>query len=218
MTTKESLKVSCTVERSNVEGDISTVIIVDRSIDPVTPFMSQMTYQGLLDEFYKLEFSYIEMHPSVVDSKIGPNEECKPIYKSLRRDPVFYEIKDMNIRLLGKYMAKAITDIKQLNHIIRENKEMDQLEAVKILKENNDKVQILAMHQNLSYPILKSMDTDFEKSKLALLDVSFSNLGNRGWHQRQRPDRKHRRLDHSSRTFARDLSCALCSFTVKKRT
>lgn len=147
-------------------------IIVDRSVDLVTPFMPQMTYQGFLDERYKLEFSYIEFHPSIQDNNISPDEIVKPIYKGLAKDPVFQEIKDMNIKLLGKYFAKAITDIKDLNHATRENKELDSLEAVKILKENNNRTQLIAMHQNLSYPILKSLDKEFVQSKLALLSVS----------------------------------------------
>lgn len=146
-------------------------IVVDRSVDLVTPFMAQMTYQGLLDERYKLEYSYIELHPSVVDSNISPDEDKKNIYKALSKDLIFQEIKDMNIKLLGKYFAKSITDIKELNHATRENKSLDAVEAVKILKENNDKVQLLSMHQNLSYPILKSLDKEFVQSKLALQSV-----------------------------------------------
>lgn len=146
-------------------------IVVDRSVDLVTPFMAQMTYQGLIDEKYKVEYSYIEIHPSLVDNNISPDEVKKPIYKALNKDPVFQELKDMNIKLLGKYFMKAITDIKELNHKTRDNKDLDPLEAVKILKENNDRVQLLALHQNLSYPILKSLDKEFAQSKMALQAV-----------------------------------------------
>lgn len=147
-------------------------IIVDRSVDLVTPFIGQMTYQGLLDEFYDLRFSYLEMHPSILDSAIPADENRKPIYKCMTKDPLFHELKDMNIRLLGRYFAKAITEIKEKNHSTRDNKELDSLEAVKILKENNDKVQVISMHQNLSYPILKSLERDFEKEKMALQEVA----------------------------------------------
>ena len=78
-------------------------IVVDRSVDLVTPFMTQMTYHGMLDESYNLSFSYIEMHKSILDSSVAPNEPGKPVYIDLRKDKTFNEIKDMNIRLLGKY-------------------------------------------------------------------------------------------------------------------
>ena len=34
---------------------IQTVVLFDRSVDLVTPFCSQMCYEGLLDEYYNIE-------------------------------------------------------------------------------------------------------------------------------------------------------------------
>ena len=32
------------------EGSIDTLLLLDREVDPVTPLMTQLTYEGLVDE------------------------------------------------------------------------------------------------------------------------------------------------------------------------
>jgi hypothetical protein len=36
--------------------DIDELILIDRQVDMVTPMCTQLTYEGLVDEFYKIQF------------------------------------------------------------------------------------------------------------------------------------------------------------------
>lgn len=38
-------------------GPIQTLILIDREADLVTPLLTQLTYEGLLDELFKIKFS-----------------------------------------------------------------------------------------------------------------------------------------------------------------
>jgi hypothetical protein len=37
--------------------EIQKVLIIDREVDLISPFMTQFTYEGLIDEFYQIENS-----------------------------------------------------------------------------------------------------------------------------------------------------------------
>ena len=39
----------------NVSEAIDTLIIIDRNVDLVTPLLTQLTYEGLIDEFFGIQ-------------------------------------------------------------------------------------------------------------------------------------------------------------------
>lgn len=149
------------------EGKIDAAIIVDRSVDPVTPFVSQMTYEGLLDESYRIVYSYIEVHPSLLDSSIPPNEPVKNAYRRLKNDEYFEEIRDMNIRALGGRLKVDLIKAREDAKAIRQNQEFDKLDVIKQLKTLDTRIKIIEMHLNLSYSLLKRLAEDSTKDKLA---------------------------------------------------
>ena len=83
-------------------------------------------------------------------------------------------------------MANNIQELKEKIHAVKANRKVDELdvESLKQLKENDHRMQLLAIHQNLSYPIMKSLDKQFEIDKIALMGVISSHKGNNCWHQR----------------------------------
>jgi vacuolar protein sorting-associated protein 33A len=42
----------------NEAPEIQKVLLIDRSVDLITPFMTQLTYEGLVDEFFQIENSF----------------------------------------------------------------------------------------------------------------------------------------------------------------
>lgn len=47
---------------------ISRVILIDRELDPLTPFMTQLTYEGMIDELIGIRTGFIEVDSSVLDT------------------------------------------------------------------------------------------------------------------------------------------------------
>ncbi len=46
--------------------EIDSLILIDRSTDLVTPLLTQMTYEGLVDEMFGITNSFIEIDAELV--------------------------------------------------------------------------------------------------------------------------------------------------------
>lgn len=181
------------------EGNIDAAIIVDRSVDTATLFISQMTYQGLLDEAFRIVYSYIEVHPSLLDSSVSPDEPMKNAYRRLRDDEYFGEIKGMNIKKLGIRLKNDLIKAKEEAHKVREDTEMDKLDIIKKLKVLDTRIKTIEMHLNLSYTILKRLSDESTREKLSLEKVAPTlTQGHTFRHTEQGAHRQDRRLYHSA--------------------
>ncbi|XP_062517711.1 vacuolar protein sorting-associated protein 33B-like [Corticium candelabrum] len=82
---------------------IDALILMDRSCDYVTPLCSQVTYQGILDDVFKIKSGFLDLEPSVT-GKDGP---VKLLLNSAA-DSVFADIRDMHfVSVFGKLQKKA---------------------------------------------------------------------------------------------------------------
>ena len=45
----------------NADAEIDCMILLDRSIDPISPFLIQQNYEGQIDETFGIESSYTEI-------------------------------------------------------------------------------------------------------------------------------------------------------------
>ncbi|CAB4300881.1 unnamed protein product [Prunus armeniaca] len=83
-----------------VVPEINTLILLDREVDMVTPMCSQLTYEGLLDEFLHINNGAVELDASVM----GVQQEGKKIKVPLNSsDKLFKEIRDLNFEVVGQY-------------------------------------------------------------------------------------------------------------------
>ncbi len=62
------------------------MIILDRSIDFLTPLLRQITYEGLVDEFYGINGGVVRIPSSLLDDGNGAPKERKneSAYKSIK--------------------------------------------------------------------------------------------------------------------------------------
>jgi hypothetical protein len=70
---------------------IDALIMLDRSCDYVTPLCSQVTYQGVLDDVFKIKSSFLDLQPEIT----GKETPVKLLLNSAS-DSVFAEIRDMH--------------------------------------------------------------------------------------------------------------------------
>ncbi|WRT69548.1 uncharacterized protein IL334_006535 [Kwoniella shivajii] len=105
-------------------GDIGTssqvdgLIIIDRSIDWVTPMCTQLTYEGMLDEFVGIRNAHIEVDATLLDSNTAPAPSpsalpSTPITKKRKhhltsqKDTLYSELRDLNFAVVGSRLSKV---------------------------------------------------------------------------------------------------------------
>ncbi|WWC92946.1 uncharacterized protein L201_007909 [Kwoniella dendrophila CBS 6074] len=105
-------------------GDIESstqvdgLIILDRSVDWVTPMCTQLTYEGMLDEFVGIKNSHIEIDSSLVESNPAPAPSpsalpSTPITKKRKhhltsqRDKLYSELRDLNFAVVGSRLSRV---------------------------------------------------------------------------------------------------------------
>ncbi len=50
----------------SISQTIDSLIIIDRSVDPITPLCTQLTYEGLIDEVFGIRTSHVKVDSSIV--------------------------------------------------------------------------------------------------------------------------------------------------------
>lgn len=81
---------------------MAKLIVIDRSVDFVTPMCTPFTYEALIDEFYEIEQNCITLQP---DEKNGlQNAKTMKLTKSY--DAVYQPLRDLNIKRVVKELEE----------------------------------------------------------------------------------------------------------------
>ncbi|KAK1283991.1 hypothetical protein QJS10_CPA09g01806 [Acorus calamus] len=90
--------------------EINTLILLDREVDMVTPMCTQLTYEGLLDEFLHVNNGAIELDASIM----GIQQEGKKIKVPLNSsDKLYKETRDLNFEVVVKVLRQKAESMKQ---------------------------------------------------------------------------------------------------------
>ncbi|XP_043702647.1 vacuolar protein-sorting-associated protein 33 homolog isoform X4 [Telopea speciosissima] len=98
-----------------VDGDASTLWHIAKAIhklevDMVTPMCSQLTYEGLLDEFLRINNGSVELDASIM----GVQQEGKKVKVPLNSsDKLFKETRDLNFEVVVQVLRQKATSMKQ---------------------------------------------------------------------------------------------------------
>ncbi|KAF8910066.1 Sec1-like protein [Gymnopilus junonius] len=110
---------------------IDSVIILDRKVDLITPLLTQLTYEGLVDELIGIKNSHVELPLSLLTPPTATNanntsasistspsgsaipvvavkkDTKKKHHLTTTTDPLFAELRDLNFSLVGKKLNKV---------------------------------------------------------------------------------------------------------------
>lgn len=112
-----------------IPSTIDTLIVVDRGVDLLTPFLTQLTYQGIIDEEFGVASGAIRTdHPAMkltVPRPIRiPNREPLPVFENVillnARDDAHVRIRDYIINNVGVELHRWSQEIKN-NYERRKN-------------------------------------------------------------------------------------------------
>ncbi|XP_062156299.1 vacuolar protein-sorting-associated protein 33 homolog [Alnus glutinosa] len=93
-----------------VVPEINTLILLDREVDMVTPMCSQLTYEGLLDEFLRINNGSVELDSSIMGVQQEGKKTKVPLNSS---DKLFKEIRDLNFEVVVQILRQKATSMKQ---------------------------------------------------------------------------------------------------------
>ena len=106
---------------SQITPVIDSLLLIDRSVDLLTPLLTQLTYEGLIDEIFAIENTNVQLpadrFPAKEETKgkgpAPPKDPQKPRKIILNSgDALYSEIRDINFSAVGPVLsreAKRIT-------------------------------------------------------------------------------------------------------------
>ncbi|KAE9409193.1 ATP binding protein [Gymnopus androsaceus JB14] len=101
-------------------SNFDSLIVIDRRVDMITPLLTQLTYEGLMDELLGIKNSHVELPASLVAPPPNPQtgataappppppaaaslrKENKKKYHLSSADSLFMELRDVNFSNVGK--------------------------------------------------------------------------------------------------------------------
>ncbi|KAF8807938.1 Sec1-like protein [Phlegmacium glaucopus] len=171
---------------------IDSLIVLDRRVDMITPLLTQLTYEGLVDELIGIKNSHVELplsllSPPTVGTSNAANaastsnttppanaipvvaikkESKKKHHLTTVTDPLFSELRDINFSLVGKRLNKVARRLDEDYKTNLQTKTVAQLrDFVGKLGGLQTEHQALRLHTGLSEMIVPLTRTDiFNKS------------------------------------------------------
>ncbi|XP_060558501.1 vacuolar protein sorting-associated protein 33A-like isoform X2 [Ruditapes philippinarum] len=99
-----------------ITPQIDNLVIIDRTVDLLTPLLTQLTYEGLIDEFYGINNTSVKLPPEKFRSKDESGSTSDMEYKSVvlnSTDELFSELRDKNFSAVGNTVSKKAKIITQ---------------------------------------------------------------------------------------------------------
>lgn len=95
-----------------------SVIIIDREVDFVTPLLTQLTYEGLIDEIFKIQNNQTEADTKIVGQ---PAQSSSTTSQSKSRtvtldssDKLYEQLRDANFAIVGSLLKKVVLRLQQV--------------------------------------------------------------------------------------------------------
>lgn len=142
-----------------VPPEIESVIIIDRSVDLATPLCTQLTYEGLVDEFFGIKNNWLEL-PEKIAPPLPSGQPTKVELNS--GDQLYTEVRDLSWTKVGPYLAKKTRSLSS------EYDEKKDLKTVSQIKQFTSKLQRL---KDEKYSL--QLHTDIATEIKAMTDDAF---------------------------------------------
>ena len=97
----------CVNSSRSTSSICDSIIILDRTVDLITPLRSQLTYEGIIDELYSIKSSILIFNLAFVEldqSFLTKGIKSKKILLN-SADPVFRDIRD---QVLVNFISRAL--------------------------------------------------------------------------------------------------------------
>ena len=176
-------------EANNTPPQLDTIIILDRKVDMITPFLTQLTYEGLIDEFFNIKNSSVKLPGErFAQDQTEPTNSSADNINTVKqivlnsKDELYTELRDKNFNAVGTTLsrkAKAISNAfeegKDTKKTVQEFKQfVDKLPHMQSLK------QSITTHTTIAEMIKEKTDSS---SFLEALQIEQELVNNQKIHQ-----------------------------------
>jgi len=135
---------------NNKSTEIAAIIIMDRKVDMVTPMLTPLTYEGLLDDVLKIDSGLIKVDTDILDPQEpdptdGPDAvaalkkaaEDRPAHMTLPlndMDTLYVEVRDQHVEKFGTFLQNQAKALKE-SHTNFSDKNKDLTELHQFVKQ-----------------------------------------------------------------------------------
>ncbi|RKO88216.1 Sec1-like protein, partial [Blyttiomyces helicus] len=104
-------------------SDIDSLIVIDRTVDMITPMCTQLTYEGLIDEVYGIKSSFVELDPAIIGPSSStpagtgtPTSSQAPIKRKKvplnESDKLYSQLRNLNFAVVGGLLNQVARRIR----------------------------------------------------------------------------------------------------------
>ncbi|KAI9342920.1 Sec1-like protein [Obelidium mucronatum] len=156
--------------------DIDSIIILDRTVDLVTPLCMQLTYEGLVDEVFGIKTTFVQVNESLItnsttqsatssaapqQAKTAPQAtKTKKVSLNPSMDKLFVQLRDLNFAVVGTTLNQHARKIQEEVDSRHDAKTISQIKDFigKLGGLEGDKAY-LKLHTSLAEDITKQIQT-----------------------------------------------------------
>ncbi|KAF4977257.1 hypothetical protein FZEAL_6197 [Fusarium zealandicum] len=165
----EANKIGLTPSTTN-----ESVIIIDREVDFVTPLLTQLTYEGLVDEVFEIQNNQTKVDTTVVgapaQSSATTSQSRKRTIQLDSSDKLYEQLRDANFAIVGSLLNKVARRLQQVQsdyETKHKTKTIAELkDFVSQLPGYQQEQQSARIHTGLAEEIIKHTRTDLFKGLL----------------------------------------------------
>ncbi|KAF4538470.1 Vacuolar protein sorting-associated protein 33a [Lasiodiplodia theobromae] len=150
---------------------LDSLIIIDREVDFPTALLTQLTYEGLLDEEFHIQSNQIEVDSSVVGtagagtSQGGASSSAAPLRRKIALEPsdtLYGTLRDSNFATVGPLLNKVARRLQSSyeNRNIQQKSTAELRDFVQKLPGFQQEQASLKLHTNLAEEIIKHTRSD----------------------------------------------------------
>ncbi|KFH47998.1 Vacuolar protein sorting-associated protein 33A-like protein [Hapsidospora chrysogenum ATCC 11550] len=152
-----------------------SVIIIDREVDLVTPLLTQLTYEGLIDEAFGIQNNQAKVDTTIVgapaqQSSSATSQGRKRTIQLDSSDKLYDQLRDVNFAIVGSLLNKVARRLQQVQSDYEskhKSKTIAELkEFVGQLPGYQQEQQSVRIHTGLAEEIIKHTRTDEFKGLL----------------------------------------------------
>ncbi|KDO21963.1 hypothetical protein SPRG_12829 [Saprolegnia parasitica CBS 223.65] len=154
----------------SAEAEIDTLIVLDRTVDLVTPLCTPFTYEGLLDEIIGIAHGSIRVASELVEDPPekpkanAPPPPPRPAMATVplnSSDDLYAEIRDFHTERLGMHLQHLAKDIRDRHEEFRKkNASISEIrDFVKRIPGLQQQYKLLNQHTNLAQLLKKTTDS-----------------------------------------------------------
>ena len=155
---------------------IESLIIIDREVDFATVLLTQLTYEGLIDELFNIKDNSAEVDISIVGPAPGQppsqnnsgNPPATPVQQGMKRkiqldssDKLYDQLRDTNFAIVGSLLNKVARRLEsdyESRHVAKSTSELR--DFVNKLPGYQAEQQSLKIHTGLAEEIMKHTQSD----------------------------------------------------------